>query len=265
MNKCGLRNDIPQIYEVSRVEKEGKDLFTVFLKGQFLCKPGQFVMVWLPRVDEKPMAVSYLGKDEFGFTFHTLGTFTQECSKVKKGDKIGIRGPYGNWFSQEKNSVIVGGGVGLSSVSTLIDGMKATVIHGARDKDHLLYTKRFKDMIICTDDGSAGTKGFVTLALEEVLEKKRTKKVYCCGPEIMMKKVLELCNKYHVDCEASLERYMKCGFGVCGACMIDDKVVCKEGPIFSSKELNTMKEFGEYARIKTGRKVTLQEYSAWRG
>ena len=115
-------------------------------------------------------------------------------------------------------------------------------------------------MIIATDDGSCGKKCFTTNILEEQLKQNNIKIVYTCGPEIMMKKVLDMCNKYKVECEASLERMMKCGFGVCGACMCDDKIVCQDGTVFNSKELNNMPEFGSFKRLKSGKKVTLKEY-----
>jgi dihydroorotate dehydrogenase electron transfer subunit len=226
-------------------------------------------MVWLPGIDEKPMAVSYWNKKEFAFTSHAIGKFTNMLDKLKKGDKVGIRGPYGNHFSATKISTsdhacVVGGGVGMASVSTLIDALKnLIIINGARDKEHLIYLKRYKNknMSVITDDGGYGRKGFTTDILEEVLtHNKKIKIVYTCGPEIMMKKVLDICTKHKVQCEASLERYMACGFGICGKCMIDDKICCVDGPIFNSKQLNKMSEFGKFARLKSGRKVTIEEY-----
>ncbi len=262
------RNELPKIYAVSRVVQEAKNIRSIFFKGKLDCKPGQFVMVWLPGVEEKPMAVSEVTKTEFGFAYHTVGKFTKALDKVKKGDKVGVRGPYGNSFSLVEPAVVIGGGVGMSSVSTLIDALKKPIIiNGARDKEHVMYQNRFKGkkMIITTDDGSLGKKGFTTDALRGVLkENPKTKKVYTCGPEIMMKKILETCNAYKVDCEASLERYMKCGYGICGNCMVDDKILCIDGPIFSSKLLNTLKDFGNAARLKTGRKVSLKEYYSWK-
>jgi dihydroorotate dehydrogenase electron transfer subunit len=263
-----MRTELPTIYTVSRVVQEAKDIRSIFLKGKLDSKPGQFVMVWLPSVEEKPMAVSEVTNDEFAFAYHTVGKFTKALDKMKKSDKLGIRGPYGNSFSLVEPAVVVGGGVGISSVSTLIDALKKPIIiNGARDKEHVMYQQRFKSkkMLITTDDGSLGVKGFATDALREVLkENKNIKKVYTCGPEIMMKKILDICNAYKVDCEASLERYMKCGFGICGNCMVDDRILCIDGPIFNSKQLNTLKDFGNYARLKTGRKVTLKEYYGWR-
>lgn len=284
-----FKTDIPKILEISDVVNEAKNTKSFFFKHSIDCNPGQFIVVWIPGIDEKPMAVSYLSKKVFAFTSQAIGRFTNALDKMKKGDKVGVRGPYGSSFSikqrhGERVSVderaraelshstrashvtacVVGGGVGMASVSTLIDVLKnPIVINGARSKEHLIYLKRFKNknMLITTDDGSFGKKGFTTDVLEEVLSKnKKVKIVYTCGPEIMMKKVLDICNKHRVECEASLERMMKCGFGVCGACMINDKLLCMDGPIFNSKQLAKMPEFGNFARLKSGRKVTIKEY-----
>jgi len=177
---------------------------------------------------------------------------------------IGIRGPYGSCFTPKQNACIVGGGVGMASVSTLIDALKnPVIINGARSKEYLIYLKRYKNknMIVATDDGSYGRKSFTTDVLDEVLaSNKKIKVVYTCGQEMMMKKVLDICNKYKVQCEASLERYMACGFGICGKCMINDKICCVDGPVFNSKQLSRMPEFGNFARLKSGRKVNLKEY-----
>ena len=263
-NNC-CRTEIPKLLEVSEIVEEAKGIKSFFFKHHLECKPGQFIMVWLPGIDEKPMAVSYLSKNEFAFTSQAIGRFTSALEKIKKGDKLGIRGPYGSSFSIKNNSCVVGGGVGMASVSTLIDALKnPLVIYGARSKEQLIYLKRYKNknLMITTDDGSFGRKGFTTEVLEEVLQNKKyeIKIVYTCGPEIMMKKVVDICNKHKVECEAALERYMSCGFGVCGKCMVDDQIVCIDGPIFNSKQLSKMPEFGNTARLKSGRKVSLKEY-----
>ncbi|MBI2134410.1 dihydroorotate dehydrogenase electron transfer subunit [Candidatus Woesearchaeota archaeon] len=258
------RTEIPKIMEIFKVVNEGKGQKSFFFKGKIDSKPGQFVMVWLPDVDEKPMAISYWNKNEFAFTSQVVGKFTTYLDSLKKGDKIGIRGPYGNNFSIKGNACVVAGGVGVSSVSTLIDSLKnPLIIYGARTKQHLIYLKRYKNkkMLIATDDGSHGRKGYTTDLLNEVLSKNsKIKMVYTCGPEIMMKKVLDICNSYKIECEASVERMMKCAYGVCGACMINDKIVCMDGPVFNSKQLNAMPEFGSFARAKTGKRVSLHEY-----
>ncbi|MFH0868396.1 MAG: dihydroorotate dehydrogenase electron transfer subunit [Candidatus Woesearchaeota archaeon] len=263
---CICKN-IPMIIEINEVVNEAKNIKSFFFKHSLDAKPGQFIMVWLPGLDEKPMAVSYHSKNEFAFTTHAVGKFTHTLCALKKGDKVGIRGPYGNGFSEKNNACIVGGGIGMAPLSSLIDKLKnPIIINGARSKDQLLYLKRFKNrnMIVATDDGTYGRKCFTTNILEEQLKNKKIKIVYTCGPEIMMKKILEICKKHKVECEASLERIMKCGFGVCGACMCNDKLTCQDGPVFNSKQLNEMSEFGNFARLKTGKKVTLKDYHSSR-
>jgi len=270
MQCCEItRTEIPQMMEITKVVSEGKGQKSFFFKQNIDCKPGQFVMVWLPEVDEKPMAVSYYKKGEFAFTSQIVGGFTKALDSLKKGDKLGIRGPYGNSFSLKGNACAVAGGVGLSSVSTLIDSLKnPLIIYGTRSKEHLIYLRRYKNsnMIVTTDDGSFGRKGFTTDILKEQLEaNKKIRIVYTCGPEIMMKKVFDICNEHKVECEASLERMMKCGYGICGACMCSDKIVCIDGPVFNSQRLSKLEEFGKFARLKSGRKVTLEEYHNFRG
>ena len=260
------RTEIPRLMEISEIVSEGKGQKSFFFKQAIECRPGQFIMVWLPGVDEKPMAISYYKKGEFAFTSQIVGGFTKALDSLKKDDKLGIRGSYGNSFSLRGNACVVAGGVWLSSVSTLIDSLKnPLIIYGTRRKEHLIYLKRYKhsNMIVTTDDGSFGRKGFTTDALKEILTKnKKINVVYTCGPEIMMKKVFDVCNKYKIECEASLERIMKCGYGICGACMCSDKILCIDGPIFNSAQLKKMPDCGNFARLKTGRKVSLKDYHA---
>ena len=135
INLKSRKTEVPKLLEISKIVKEGKGLKSFFFKHSLDSKPGQFIMVWLPGVDEKPMAVSYHDKNEFAFTFQTLGNFTKALDSLKKGDKVGIRGVYGNGFSVRSNACVVGGGVGMASVATLIDKLKnPIIINGARSK-----------------------------------------------------------------------------------------------------------------------------------
>ena len=258
-----LKTDMPKVLSISKVINEVKGQKTIFVKHNINVKPGQFFMLWIPNVDAKPYAISFYNKNEIGFTSISIGKFSNAFDKLKKGDKIGLLGPYGNSFSIKNNACVVAGGVGISSVSTLIDKLKNPIIvYGSRSKEYLIYLKRYKNkkIIAMTDNGSYGKKGFTTNVLKELLKNNKIKIVYTCGPEIMMKKVLGLCNKYNVECEASVERYMTCAFGICGNCVIDDKLVCIDGPIFNRLQLNKLKEFGKFARLKFGKKVTIKEY-----
>lgn len=270
------KTEMPKVLPIVGAVREGKGQKTVFVKCNDDVKPGQFYMVWIPGLDAKPFAVSYKSKGELGFTSQIVGPFTAEFDRLEKGDKVGLFGPYGNSFTLKENACVVAGGVGMSSVSTLIDFLKnPEIIYGARSKEHLIYTKRFKNKRItyCTDDGSFGRKGFTTEALEEALKNSNNKKsskkdknkikiVYTCGPEVMMKKVAEICEKYKVGCEVSMERHMSCGFGICGKCALNGKFVCVDGPVFNAKELKKLSDFGKEARLKSCRKVPLSEYHA---
>ena len=118
--------------------------------------------------------------------------------------------------------------------------------------------------MFCTDDGSFGFKGFVSKKLEEVLKEKKFKAVYCCGPELMIKSIFNICEKHNIEMQASLERYMKCSFGVCGSCALGPYFVCRDGPVFDSKQLRQVGDFGKYAKLKSGKKVTLKKFYEWR-
>ena len=158
----------------------------------------------------------------------------------------------------------------MAPARPLISKLKnSTIIHGAKSKEFLLYLKdqtllniieKNKNKIIyCTDDRSFGIHGFTTDVLKEIINK-NTKTIYTCGPEVMINNVFELCEKNKVECEASLERMMKCGIGICGSCVCGDQLVCKDGPVFNSEKLRKMKELGKFARLKSGRKVSIKEY-----
>ncbi len=223
--------------------------------------PGQFVMVWIPRLDEKPFTISYLDDRTFGITVLKRGPFTKALHAMNPGDWVGFRGPYGRGFSLSAGGVVVGGGVGMATMATLIDRLdKPKILQGARTADELLFLDRFPGMDISTDDGSKGRRGFVTDALAELISADRPAMVYACGPEPMMARVLQMCRDRCVPCQASLERFMKCGFGVCGQCCCDGRRVCRDGPVFNSDELAGLASFGRFARLKSGSKVGIGAY-----
>ena len=161
----------------------------------------------------------------------------------------------------------------MAPLATLIEKFENNLffIQGARSEQFILYPGRFRNKPhICTDDGSAGHQGFVTDLLEKKLEsmKKNRKKtfdmVYACGPEIMMYRVFQICDAHKISCQVSLERYMRCGFGVCGACVCGKQVVCRDGPVFNSDVLRTMSDFNRKALLKSGKAVDLDQYVSWR-
>ena len=142
-------------------------------------------------------------------------------------------------------------------------GAEVSFILGCKSGEDVLFEERLKKKGIrfycSTDDGSYGYKGYSTDMLEEFIDKNHVDFVYSCGPEIMMKKVIEICDKHKIGCEISLERHIKCGFGVCGSCCLDNTGwrVCKDGPVFTKEQAKKIYEFGRYKRSKSGKKVKL--------
>ena len=251
--------------KIEKIVDETKDCRSFFFRNEKLAqaKPGQFFMVWVPGVDEFPLAASYTSDGTFGITVEAVGDGTRALYNSKIGDRIGIRGPYGTGFEiTGKNILLVCGGRGTIPLAGLAEdaakkGVKIDAILGARSADKLLFKERLEkvsDVAIATDDGSAGVKGFVTGIADEMLGKNKYDCVYTCGPEIMMFKLLAICDKKSVPMQASLERYMKCGIGICGSCACGKIRVCKKN-VLTSSELKEVKEFGAEKLDKAGRRV----------
>ncbi len=263
--------DYPIGVEIKEIINENANVKTFVLDAQIDAKPGQFVMAWVPRVDEKPFSLSCVSGD-IAITVQRKGKATEKMHEMRVGEFLGIRGPYGNGFDagKAKSACIVAGGIGAAPLVPLAESLqKPTFILGARSKNDLLFEERIKkcsELYITTDDGSAGEKGFNTQVLEKLLAQgKKFDAVFCCGPEPMMKRVLEICEKHKIPLQASLERLCKCGIGICGQCSISGIRICTDGPVFNNQQLKQMSEFGKFARLKSGKKVSLEEYINWRG
>ncbi len=229
--------------------------------------PGQFVMVWIPDVDEIPMSVASWKKPTAGITVQIIGPATEALSKLTTGDWIGIRGPFGNSFtiSDYEHALLVGGGVGVAPLYFLCkvlleQDIKVTAIWAAKTKDELILYDLEKissgvfNLVITTDDGSMGQKGLATDALRTLLRNNDFDRIYTCGPELMMHLTFKLATEQGIAIEASLERYMKCGCGICGTCSLDPtgELVCMDGPVFDQTRLEKIEEFGRYHRDGMG-------------
>jgi dihydroorotate dehydrogenase electron transfer subunit len=257
----------PVVLDVSKVIDEGKGLTSIFFDYKLDSKPGQFIMLWLPGVGLKPFSIAYQDETSFGLSIFEYGCFSRSIQNTKVGDKLGIQGPYGtNYSGNGENIALVGGGCGTASLALIADemvkkGKKVHFIIGARNKQTLLYLNRYDksnvNMIFCTDDGSHGFHGYTTQALNNLIEKEKIDMIYTCGPEIMMKKVMEISDENNIDCELSMERYMKCGFGVCGQCVVDYKGMrmCKEGPVINKEIVKKIPDFAKYKRDASGKKI----------
>jgi len=251
-----------QICEIKKIIEHNSIHKTFFFDLKMKATAGQFVMIWIPGIDEIPMSLSYIGK-EIAITVEKVGEATEALHNMKEGDKVGIRGPYGKGFEiVGRKALFIAGGTGIAPLLPLIkkyEGEKHVVL-GARTKELLLFSDELEEISslhISTDDGSFGFKGFASDLAREIMEKEEFDIVYTCGPEIMMKKVLDLSMEKNVQMQASLERYMKCGVGICDSCAIDGYHVCKDGPVFDSSILAKIKDFGKWKRNEAGKRVEI--------
>lgn len=219
--------------------------------------PGQFVHI-LPEgaTLRRPISICDIDKNKgtLSIVFIVKGSGTKEITRLNEGELIDMLAPLGHGFTLDNNFnkvILVGGGIGTPPMLPLakIYGKKAVVISGFRNAEAVILQNDFKrtgsKTILCTDDGSTGRKCFVTEPLRELLETGGADTVYACGPMPMLKNIAALADEYEIFCEVSLEERMGCGIGACLVCacrtLKDGKEnfahVCKNGPVFNSKEV----------------------------
>jgi dihydroorotate dehydrogenase electron transfer subunit len=250
---------LPRAVSIRGITKETPRIRTFRFSEPFGFTPGQFVMVWVPEVDEIPMALS--GEDTI--SVQEVGDATKAMFSLEKGDLLGIRGPFGNGFSPRGKVLAVAGGIGAAPLLPLaMQGKVEVFLQGAATGKELPFRKALlkeTDLRIATDDGSGGHHGFITDLLGD-LKLHDFSSVCVCGPEPMMRTVLQILDEAGIADRGqfSLHRYMKCGVGVCGSCAIDPDGlrVCREGPVFRGDRLLGT-EFGEYSRDASGRRMRI--------
>lgn len=254
-----MAEGLPATVTIQRVKQETPSVRTFRFDIPFPMVPGQFVMVWVPGTDEIPMALS----SENSITVQKVGDATSALFDIGAGGRIGIRGPFGNGFSKGEKYLAIAGGVGAAPLLPLARAdCVMTMLLGARTENELLFVDQLDeltDVVIATDDGTLGAKGFVTQLMDD-LNLGAYDRIAVCGPEVMMRAVLAKVAEKGIahKTEFSLHRYMKCGVGVCGSCCIDPSGlrVCRDGPVFTGDKL-LKSEFGHYMRDASGRKKNI--------
>lgn len=222
---------------------------TLVLEGEMSAEPGQFVMVWLPDIEERPFAV--VSEAPLRLCVQPVGPFTRALAALAPGDRVWVRGPYGHGFRLEgERHLLVGGGSGIASLTLLAEvarhrGDAVHVVLGARRADQLMLTWRFAalgcHLTLTTDDGSVGLRGTVLDGIEAVTESGwQPQAIYACGPEAMLAAVAARAEALAVPCQVSLERVMKCGLGVCGHCHCGEFLVCQDGPVFDAAQVRSL-------------------------
>ncbi len=221
-------------------------------------KPGQFLILRVHDKGERiPLTImdSDSIKGTIDIVFQVVGKTTTLLSELNVGDEIlDVAGPLGNptLIKNFGRCVVIGGGVGTAVLFPVLKALKEAgnmviAIIGARNKDSLILTQEVKaitdELIITTDDGTAGAKGLVTDALKEVISRgERIDYVYAVGPVIMMKFVALTTKEHNIKTEVSLNPIMIDGTGMCGGCrvLIDgkEKFACVHGPDFDAHQVN---------------------------
>jgi dihydroorotate dehydrogenase electron transfer subunit len=224
-------------------------------------EPGQFLMVWVPGVDEVPMAV-WGGQDGvFKILVEAKGDGTRALAAMAPGDVVGVRGPYGKPFRTAGRRVLfVVGGTGTSPLVPLAERVRGRtqvdVVVGARSREFVLLRTAYEAagarVFVSTDDGSEGFHGRAPDLARQRLEADAYDEVLTCGPERMMKAVVDLCLARGVPVQASLERWMKCAVGICDACLVDGIRLCRDGPVLAGDTLARLDDFGRFERDPSG-------------
>ena len=231
-------------------------------------KPGQFVQIKcsgsFDPLLRRPFSIhSIKGQGSrvkgIEILYEIVGKGTEILSNKKEGDKIDVLGPLGNGFvlpavsGLEPRAIIIAGGLGAAPLVYLAEALakkkiKTIVLIGAKTKGLILCEKDFKkitdEVYVSTDDGTYGSKGFVSKLFHKILKAAESKFetiVYVCGPHSMLKCIADICRERNFECQVSLEEKMACGIGACLGCAVKTKsgnrLACKDGPVFNASEL----------------------------
>lgn len=261
-----MNHYIPKLAAIQDITKETSDTSTYRIKYPIKHDPGQFVEVSVLGIGECPISICSFSKSNIELCIRNVGNVTNTISKLKKGDKVYVRGPYGHGYPMQlfrkKNIVIIGGGTGVAPLRGVIKFIernrkmfgKIDLFLGFRNPEDILFKNDIKEWkkkfnlqltVDKADKAWKGNIGVVTTLLEAAKLSSENTIVITCGPPIMIKFVLQTLKKLgFADSQIymSLERLMKCGIGKCGRCQIAGKRVCRHGPVFCYEEAKFLKD-----------------------
>lgn len=262
---------VPALCPIESVRKDTHDTFTLELapvENHFMFKPGQFNMLYVFGVGEIPISISGdPGKPKIlVHTTRAVGAVTKAMRALKRGDVIGVRGPFGSHWPVENmignDVVIVAGGIGLAPLRPALYSLlaerekygKIVLLYGTRSPADILYKSELErwrsrfdlEVYITVDramEGWRGNVGVVTTLIRKAPFDPDNTMALVCGPEVMMRyTVLEL-NKRGImlpNIFVSMERNMKCAVGLCGHCQLGNVFICKDGPVFGYDQIETL-------------------------
>ena len=250
-----------ELFKVAQIRTENYRTKTLIFDRALAAQPGQFVMAWLPDVDERPYSVA--GADPLALTVVSVGPFSEGLHGLSVGDPLWIRGPLGQGFALPaaptgEALLLVGGGYGVAPLlflarEALAAGWSVTACIGARTAADVLLVEDLSQagarVVVVTEDGSEGTRGVVTDAVEALIARTRFACVYGCGPVGMLEALERRCLANGLPHQLSWEARMRCGMGLCGACEVHGRsanpsdplssgwLACHDGPVAVSEAL----------------------------
>lgn len=241
-----MKTSLPRVAHIVELEDESLQVRTLVLDLRLEADPGQFVMAWLPGVDEKPFSLVHA--EPVTLTVARVGPFSAAVHALGIGDRLWVRGPLGRCFTLPRSPspdprpplLLVGGGYGVAPLHFLAEralaaGWAVSMVIGARTAIDVVFAERFTALgarvVVTTDDGSLGQRGVATDAARRLLDEVDYQALYACGPEPMLAAVERLARNHRLPAQLSYERYMRCGFGVCGSCAQAGWLVCRDGPV----------------------------------
>ena len=274
-----MTNDIwePRVFSVSQRRRETADTFTLALElsegAGIEYQPGQFNMLYLFGAGEVPISISGDPRDpkHLIHTIRAVGLVTQGMERLRPGDTVGVRGPFGTAWPMEAglggDLLVIAGGIGLAPLRPVLYHYmahreqygRAALLYGVRRPVDMLYRSEFGkwkkggwEMAVTVDapdETWMGNVGVVTTLIERAAVDPAVATVMLCGPELMMKFCVRalLARGYREDrIYVSMERNMKCAIGFCGHCQYGARFICKDGPVFPYPEIKPFLEIHEW-------------------
>lgn len=247
-------------YRLARKQNLAKNTYDFIIDAKEMAEiaeAGQFVHLKVNGFTlRRPISICEIDKKQgtLRIVFEVRGEGTNELAKIREGEFVDVLGPLGRGFTllePTQKAIVVGGGIGVPPMVETAKhyGENGTAIIGFRSANVVILADDFAQnnnkVMLCTDDGTMGKKGFVTQALRKRLTEEQADIIYACGPHAMLKGVVELANEFGVRCEVSLEERMGCGVGACLVCACKTVKngeeyyahVCKDGPVFPAEEV----------------------------
>lgn len=268
------------MYKIFKKEKLNDIIYSMWIEASEVAlsvQPGQFIILMTKEKGERvPLTIADFDRERglIRIVFQIVGKTSEELSTLEKGEELySFIGPLGKKTDIGKYGTVItiGGGTGIACIHPIARalkeaGNKVISIIGARNKDLIIMEEELKlassELIVTTDDGSYGRKGFATQMLKEILDQDQNiEKIWAIGPAVMMKVTCETTKPYQVDTIVSLNSVMVDGTGMCGSCRVtiggETKFVCTDGPEFDGQLVDWAEFMNRLIRYKE------QEQRSW--